>query len=139
MKKQNKGFTLIELLVVIAIIGILASVVLVSLGSARQKGQDAKIQEQVSSIRAAAEIYAGNNNSNYNICSAGSGDTTGVYTLTQSATYNNATVTCNSDANSWAVSVPLASGSGNWCADSTGASRKIASALGSGVKACPAN
>ncbi|MES2216740.1 MAG: type II secretion system protein [Patescibacteria group bacterium] len=60
MKKYTKGFTLIELLVVIAIIGILSSVVLVSLNTARQKGKDGRIQAEVSQIRAALEAsYSG--------------------------------------------------------------------------------
>jgi prepilin-type N-terminal cleavage/methylation domain-containing protein len=64
MKRYTRGFTLIELLVVIAIIGILASVVLISLQSARKKGNDSRVISDVQQIRTQAEaVYDG---SNYN-------------------------------------------------------------------------
>ena len=55
MKKNTRGFTLIELLVVIAIIGILASIVLVSLNSARKKGNDTRVVADVQQIRTLLE------------------------------------------------------------------------------------
>jgi len=56
-KRKNKGFTLIELLVVIAIIGVLASVVLASLNSARKKSRDARRVADIKQIQLALEMY----------------------------------------------------------------------------------
>ena len=61
----KKGFTLIELLVVIAIIGILSSVVLASLNSARDKGVDAKIKSEIGQMRAGMEVIYDNNAGKY--------------------------------------------------------------------------
>jgi len=56
-KEKSKGFTLIELLVVIAIIGILASIVLASLNTARRKSRDARRIADVKQIQLALELY----------------------------------------------------------------------------------
>jgi general secretion pathway protein G len=55
--KGSKGFTLIELLVVIAIIGILSSVVLASLGTARAKSRDARRIADLGQLQLALEMY----------------------------------------------------------------------------------
>lgn len=57
MINKNKGFTLIELLVVIAIIGILSSVVLASLNTARQKSRDARRVADIKQLQLALEFY----------------------------------------------------------------------------------
>jgi prepilin-type N-terminal cleavage/methylation domain-containing protein len=61
--KRKGGFTLIELLVVIAIIGILAGIVLVSMGGARAKARDASRMSDIRQVSTAQEMYYGDNES----------------------------------------------------------------------------
>lgn len=74
---RRRGFTLVELLVVIAIIGILASVILTSLSTARAKSRDGKRIADIKSIQLALALYYNDNGmypkSIYSIISGGTG------------------------------------------------------------------
>jgi prepilin-type N-terminal cleavage/methylation domain-containing protein len=136
-----KGFTLIELLVVIAIIGILSSVVLASLNTARAKGADAAIKANVDSARAQAELFYDTGSTYSGVCAAASSASPGgILTMKQGAsTAGSANVVCidpatNSNMTGWAMSAQLKTNTAQYfCADSTGTTTIRASQLTTGA------
>ena len=142
-QKLVRGFTLIELLVVIAIIGILTSVVLASLNTARGKGSNAAIKSDLSGLRAQGDIVYDNNGSNYaspnDVCLDSHVRNALDHAGTQ-ATGVPADAICNSSASAWAAASPLkiADGDGStyWCVDNNGDSKGETVALGTDT-VCP--
>ena len=157
--KPQRGFTLIELLVVVAIIGILASIILVSLVSALGKVNDSKVQSELASLRTAAELYASGGkyqtgSSAVATCNAagtffvdgatGQPLITDIDKLTKGATaYSGMTCGITNTGNAWAVSAKLPSAPASptaanyWCVDSNGFSGAPASIPAAGATVCP--
>jgi type IV pilus assembly protein PilE len=131
----KKGFTLIELLVVIAIIGILSSVVLASLNTAREKGANAAAKGNLSGIRAQAELVYDNTGSYATVCS----DSNIVAALASAKSATGYTAVCAANIDSpagaaWAAEIQLkGSGAGFYCVDSRGTATTSSATLGVAV------
>ncbi len=145
----RKGFTLIELLVVIAIIGILSSVVLASLNTARSKGTDAKIQSELRSIAVNAEIYYDNFGNSYGTaantsCTAGMFAQASNPNIDQIVDDLTAATTlydpiCNSAAGTFMIAHRLTSPTAAlfFCVDNTGKATTTSTTITNALTACP--
>jgi prepilin-type N-terminal cleavage/methylation domain-containing protein len=125
--KGNRGFTLIELLVVIAIIGILSSVVLASLNTARGKGADAAIKANLANARAQAELYYDTEGDYADVCTVDTGILSAVTA---------ASATCVDDTGFWVATSQLDTAGTFFCVDSEGSATTTAAAVQSTGTAC---
>lgn len=130
--KRNRGFTLIELLVVISIIGLLSSVVLASVTTARNKGRTAAIKESMYQMRNQMALYYSvyGNYGNVTDCTNGASGFTdgGSAAIRNKMTLDGATnMGCIADTSSgatmWSLYVTLPAGGGLWCVDANGSAK----------------
>jgi len=129
---MKKGFTLIELLVVITIIGLLASIILGNLRTARINGNNAAVKSNLNHVRSAAELFYDSNNGSYGtfvsakcpVVPTGSS----IFSNQLIVDAINAAVAaggndswCISSSLYYAISVAMKSSTNlSWCIDSTG-------------------
>lgn len=123
----QRGFTVLELLIVIAIMGILASIVIVSLSDSREESEDAAIMSTLVNMRTDAHVYYETHDDTFSgACS----------TSHMQAAYDDVSamspgdVVCNNNDQSWLMAADLHSDedgdgmSDYFCVDSAGSAEK---------------
>ena len=110
LHKIKKGFTLIEVLIVVAIIGVLATIVTVSLREASDRGRNAKIIAGVVQVRKVAEdMYLQEATGYSNLCDGlgGPGSNTDIQTIEADVGEFGKTLNCYSTQYHYCVSLQL--------------------------------
>lgn len=129
-QKHSTGLFIVAIVggifIFIAIIGILASVVLAALSSARAKGQDAAIVADLSSLRVQAELYNSSNNSYYGFCH--SAET--LKSITSIPKVKDTDTICNDSDKGYAAASLMNSG-GYSCVDNSGEVTSVNTSIGS--------
>ncbi len=157
---KERGFTLIELLIAIAIIGLLTSIVIASLATAKNKNRDSAIKAQLKQIQTQAELYydtagahptagngkysSGTTSTSGTACNSGTGYTTSMFNnpairrqiaIVAKHDAPNSTTLCrtNGTGQLWAVSISALAGGGSWCIDNSGKLKSGSTAQTSGT------
>ena len=132
MKLNKKGFTLIELLVVIAIIGLLSTLAVVALNTARTKSRDAKRISDVKQIQTALELYYADKGNYPTLVAPGAALGAGNYTVLCSTGWSGAA--CGGGATTYMGQVPKDPGSTSYTyVSADGTTYSIAFTLESGT------
>jgi len=152
MKNFKKGFTLLELLIVVGIIGVLASIIFVSMSDSRNKGADASVKANLGTIRGQSELFYSDNGNSF-LPSGGSTfgiavcpvyNASGTNMLSKDKTIASAVAeavnrggnssSCYNSSANWAIAIGLKSNASlSWCVDSGGNSRQVSSAPASAI------
>ncbi len=137
--KKNKGFTLLELLVVIAIIGILSTIVMVSLSDTRQRAQDARLESYLNQARTRSQIYYLDDFTYTNFCTEDEFLVSLIEEILEDSIDDDLEdINCSADGEKFCLSFKSASDSDKvYCVDHTGVIGALGNCTAGGT--CPTN